>query len=183
MSTVTAQEKRNFLRWFLEHYELKSRPAAWLLKYLSSKDKLLSRVHFVDDVKDLPRSLCISTKCVTMPPFQFVKNKRVGYDVECAFYDIQMFPEEEIWVGLYFKDRANCPKFAAVLEVNPMERQDLVQDHLVSLFAEMILDQAVFEFEKERLLQKIDDALAAGDKERFYLLCEEYQELLKNKYR
>lgn len=178
MSTITISEKKEFIHWFLRNYELRKKEAAWLLSYLSSDEKLLAKVHFVEHVLSLPKSIIITTKCSNMPSFQFLRKRRVGSDVESVFYDLQLFPDEEIYIGLYFQDRTVCPKFAAVLEGNPMERQDLVHDQLLSLFAELILDQAVRQFKLEQLYAKIDESLAKQDKVSFLTLSEELNKLL-----
>jgi uncharacterized protein YpiB (UPF0302 family) len=59
-----------------------------------------------------------------------------------------------------------------------MKRQDLVQDHLLSLFAEMILDRAVQEFKQQKLYERIDHALAIRDEATFLQLSEQWRELL-----
>jgi len=179
VSTVTVSEKKEFIYWFLRSYELQKKEAAWLLSYLSSNETLLAKVHFVEHVLLLPKSIVLSTKCSNRPPFQFSRKKRVGTDVESVFYDLQLFPDEEIYIGLYFQDRTICPKFAAVLEGNPMERQDLVQDQLLSLFAELLLDQAVHRFQKKQLYARIDESLAKQDKASFLQLSEELKKLLE----
>ncbi|MGA8943857.1 MAG: ReoY family proteolytic degradation factor [Thermoactinomyces sp.] len=178
-SSVSVAEKKGFIHWFLDNFELQKKEAAWLLNYLCSNEELLKRVHFVNHVRHLSKSIIISTKCSSMIPFRFTKNKRVGTDVETAFYDIRTYPHEELYIGLYFKERSTCSKYTAVLEVNPMEKHDLVQDQLLSLFAEMLLDQAVREFEKKRLYEKIDDALANRDEETFLQLSERWKEILE----
>jgi uncharacterized protein YpiB (UPF0302 family) len=179
LNTVTVSEKKEFIHWFLGHHELRKKEVAWLLSYLSSKDELLRRVHFVEHVSSLPKSIIISTKCSDMPPFQFSRKKSIGTDVESVFYDLQLFPDEDIYIGLYFQDRTTCPKFAAVLEGNPMERQDLVQDQLLSLFAEMLLDQSVRRFQKKQLYAKIDESLKNQDKITFIKLSKELKKLLE----
>ncbi|AUS08716.1 hypothetical protein C1X05_07570 [Laceyella sacchari] len=179
-SSVTIQEKKEFIRWFLNRYELQKKEAAWLLEFLSSNERLLSRVHFVDHVRHLPKTMIISAKCSKMIPFRFTKNKRVGTDVETAFYDIRTNPNEEVYIGLHFKDRAACPEYAAILEGNPMEKHDLVQDHLLSLFAEIILDQAVKEFQRKELYKRIDHALQARDEETFLRLSEQWVKILES---
>ncbi|SFJ58803.1 YpiB family protein [Thermoflavimicrobium dichotomicum] len=180
-NSITVSEKKEFIEWFLDHYELQKKGAAFLLRYLSSDEKLLKKVHFVENVRYLWKSLIISTKCSNMPPFRFIKNKRVDSDVETAFFDIKFSPDEDIYIGLYFKDRNTCPEYAAVLEGNPMEKQDLVQDKLLSLFAEILLDQAVLDFQEKQLYKKIDDALATGDREAFLQLSEQWRKMLELK--
>ncbi|CAI9392091.1 IDEAL domain-containing protein [Niallia sp. Sow4_A1] len=46
-----------------------------------------------------------------------------------------------------------------------------------SLFAEMVLEKALYDFRKAELKKQIDKTLIAGDKEQFYRLTEELKEL------
>ncbi|PTX59920.1 uncharacterized protein YpiB (UPF0302 family) [Melghirimyces profundicolus] len=179
---VTVSEKKEFIQWFLNRYELARREAAWLLNYLCSDDQLLKRTHFVDSLRHLSKTLLISTRCVRMTPFRFTKNKRVSADVETAFYDLRSNKKEDLYISLSFKDKSTCPEYAAVLEVNPMERQDLVQDTLLGLLAEMILDESVRDFRKKELYRRIDAALENGDEEQFLQLTEQWLEIVENRY-
>ncbi|WP_245726259.1 ReoY family proteolytic degradation factor [Marininema mesophilum] len=177
---VTVSEKKEFIQWFLNRFELQKREAAWLLNYLCSDVELLERTHFVESLRQLPKTLLISTRCIQMTPFKFTKNKRVSSDVETAFYDIRSCPKEDLYISLYFNERSSCPEYAAVLEGNPMEKQDLVQDTLYSLFAEMVLDQSVRDFKEKDLYRRIDEALACGNEKKFLQLTEQWIRIVEN---
>lgn len=177
---ITSSDKKEFIQWFLNQHQLQKREAAWLLSYLASEDRHLDRVHFVDNLRGLPKTLSIAAHPIQMVPFQFTKNKHVSSDVETAFYDIRSCPHDEIYISLFFKDRATCSEYAAVLEVNPMEKQDLVQDSLLGLMAEIVLDQAVRKFYEENLYQRIDQALAQGDEVKFLQLTEQWRKLMES---
>lgn len=175
---ITVNKKRDFIHWFLDNYTLSKKEATWLLTYLASNDKFLERIHFVEDIHDLPKSILISTECVTMTSFKFYKNSRVTPDVETAFLDIRSNPDEDIYIGLFFKDRESSPEYAAILEGNPMERQNLVKDSLLELLAEMTLDEAVRVFNKDKLHKEIDQALIIGDKNKFMELTEQLNKII-----
>jgi len=177
---ITVNDKKEFIKWFLNSYTLSKREAAWFITYLASNDKILERVHFVNDIQGLPKVVLISTECVTMTPFKFYKNNRVTPDVETAFLDIRSNPEEDVYVGLYFKDRDTSPEYAAILEVNPMEKQNLVKDMFLELLAELALDHSILEFQKEKLYAAIDEALLTGDKVRFLDLTSQLNKLSVN---
>ncbi|MDZ5783690.1 IDEAL domain-containing protein [Marinococcus luteus] len=49
---------------------------------------------------------------------------------------------------------------------------------LQSLYAQMMMEYAVFEFNRERLLQKIDDSLDMHDEKAFQEWTEAYKELM-----
>ncbi|MBQ6446136.1 IDEAL domain-containing protein [Cytobacillus oceanisediminis] len=46
-----------------------------------------------------------------------------------------------------------------------------------SLFAEMVLEKALYDFRKVELKRQIDETLIAGDRELFYRLTEELNQL------
>ena len=91
---ITTMEKKNFLQWFLNRYELQNRESAWLITYIMSDEKLLENVHFVDDSTSTKRTILMSTKCVKGISFRFTKGKLVTSDVERAFHDIRLNPDE-----------------------------------------------------------------------------------------
>lgn len=176
---ITVNDKKEFIKWFLNSYKVTKREAAWLISYLASNDSLLEKVHFVDDIHNLPKAILISTDCVTMTPFKFYKNNRVTPDVEAAFSDIRENPEEDIYIGLFFKDRDTSPEYAAILEVNPMEKQNIVRDSLLELVAEIVLDKSIRSFNKEKLYEAIDNALINDDKKTFIELTNQLNKLIE----
>lgn len=165
---IHVTEKKVFIKWFLQNYELQNREAEWLLNYLAQNEEILENVHFIDNFRNLPKTLLISTKCVQMTPFKFYKNKRVTSDVEKAFMDIHNHPKEPIYIGLFFKERNQSPEYASVLEPNPMDDNRNATDALISLQAEMILDYAVRDFKLQYLYRQIDESLDRRDRQRFY---------------
>jgi uncharacterized protein YpiB (UPF0302 family) len=167
---ITNSEKRSFLEWFLQAYELQKRESAWLLTYLMSDEKLLGKVRFVDDIVSSDRSLFMSTKCGKEISFRFTKGTLVTSDVERAFHDIRLNPEEEIYLKLSFQRSESCPEYAAVREVDPMEKYNITSNSWYSLLAEMVLDEAIEKFQKEKLYQQINQSLEEQDKEKFLLL-------------
>lgn len=60
-----------------------------------------------------------------------------------------------------------------------MEKQGVREKHMFSLFAEMILDKAVKEYEKKRIYEQINQALETRDKEAFLQLSEHWRKLLE----
>ncbi|MCL6547746.1 MAG: YpiB family protein [Alicyclobacillus sp.] len=168
-STVTIAEKKQFLRWFLANYQLQSKEAEMLIRYMMTRENVLRRVHFVENFRHLPRVVVVSTTCVPVAPFRYYRrNKPVSTDVEQAFLDLYQHPDEDIYVGLYFKDRATSPAYASVLEeITPLEMEPAVKE-MISLQAEWIIDQAVRGFQRQRLMEAVDEALDRRDRAAFY---------------
>ena len=66
---VNVLEKKRFINWFLNNYQLKRRESVWILNYLMNHERVLEHVHFVDEARLCPKGVVISTKCVDDPPF------------------------------------------------------------------------------------------------------------------
>lgn len=120
----------------------------------------------------------MSTKCVQMTPFKFYKNRRVTSDVEKAFLDIHNHPNEDIYIGLFFKDRNVSAEYAVVLENNPVD-VSRETDALLSLQAELVLDMAVREYRLAKLYEQIDLALDRRDKLWFAELTTELKQMME----
>ncbi|SFV00885.1 YpiB family protein [Alicyclobacillus macrosporangiidus] len=167
-NTVTVAEKKHFLRWFLSNYQLQSREAEMLIRYMMTRESVLRRVHFVDSFRQLPRVIVVSTTCVQAAPFRYYRrNKPVSTDVEQAFLDLYQHPDEDVYVNLYFKDRATSAAYSAVLEeIAPAELEPAVKE-LISMQAEWIIEQAVRNHQREHLMRAVDEALDRGDREAF----------------
>jgi len=167
--TVTATDKKQFIRWFLDHYELKNPEAEWLMQYLAQNEPLLSRVHFTDHFRNLPKAMLLSTTCVQMTAFKYYKNKRVTSDVEKAFLDVHNHPEEDLYITLYFSDRNACREYNAVLEGgSQVEPPSITKaDMMISLQAEMWLDELERGLCERELREQIDRALDTRDRVRF----------------
>ncbi len=172
---ITGADKKQFIKWFLEHYELKNPEAEWLLQYLYSSEQLLAKVHFTEHFRSSPKALLMSTTCVQMTAFKFYKNKRVTSDVEKAFLDVHSHPEEDIYVTLYFNGRNTCSRYLAVLEQVDERAQAVTgTEALMALQAELVLDHIEREWRRERYDREIDVALVNGDRDAFFRLTAEY---------
>ena len=116
---VSVNEKKEFIRWFLNNYQLKRRECVWILNYLISHDQLMAKVHFVEDAEHCPRGIIMSTQCVDDIPFRFYKNSVMTTDAEKSFHDIRLNRDQDIYIELKFKEAHKSYQYAAVLEPNP----------------------------------------------------------------
>ncbi|MBU9711809.1 ReoY family proteolytic degradation factor [Evansella tamaricis] len=174
---VPVLEKRDFLKWFLDQYQLKRRECAWLLNFLMSDDVLMERVHFVEQAEYCPKALLISANDVDSVPFAFHKNQHVTMDAEKSFHDIRLNRTEDIYVQLNFKDKQSIPQYIAVLEENPYLPINTDEANVQSLLAEMILEESLRSFRLNQLEIEIDQALSRGDKTTFHDLVKKYNDL------
>jgi uncharacterized protein YpiB (UPF0302 family) len=163
-ASVSVGEKKQFVRWFLGSYKLKRRECIWILNYLLSNDELLEKTHYC------PRAMVMSTTESKEIPFQFYKGKLMTADAEKSFHDLRLHPEEALYVQLNFPSIPPVPLYLAVLEENPHLPKGAVVSEQDRLLAEQVLKESLSSYQVETILKKIDEALDAGDKERFYEL-------------
>lgn len=177
---VSVNEKKDFIRWFLNHYQLKRRECVWILNYLMSHDQLMEKVHFVEQAQYCPKGLVMSTHCVDEVPFRFYKENVMTTDAEKSFHDIRLNREEDIYIQLNFHASNKAHQYVAVLEENPFMPKSLQISEKERLIAERFLTFSLEKFQRETLLRKIDEALDNNDEKTFFKLTEELKKMKKN---
>ncbi|MDM5320425.1 ReoY family proteolytic degradation factor [Bacillus pumilus] len=170
---VSVNEKKEFIRWFLNHYQLKRRECVWILNYLMSHDSLMEKVHFVEQAEFCPRGIIMSTHCVDEVPFKFYKENIMTTDAEKSFHDIRLNKQQDLFIQLNFRSAYRSPEYAAVLETNPHIPKDLYENEKDKDLAEKVLEHSIATFQKERLMKEIDEALDRHDQETFNKLAKE----------
>ncbi|MBO8177476.1 ReoY family proteolytic degradation factor [Aeribacillus pallidus] len=174
---VSVNEKKEFIRWFLNHYQLKRRECVWILNYLMSHDQLMEKVHFVEDAQYCPRGLIMSTHCVDDAPFRFYKENVMTTDAEKSFHDIRLNKDENIYIQLNFRSARTSHQYAAVLEENPYVPKNIHITEEDRILAEQFLKMCIKDFQKNRLLKEIDQALDQKDEHRFQELVQQLNRL------
>ncbi|MGM9928158.1 MAG: ReoY family proteolytic degradation factor [Bacillus sp. (in: firmicutes)] len=172
---VSVNEKKEFIRWFLNHYQLKRRECVWILNYLMSHDQLMKQVHFVEDAQYCPRGLVMSTHCVEEVPFKFYKSNVMTTDAEKSFHDIRLNREEEIYISLHFRSAYSSHHYAAVLEKNPFVPTNGSNNERDKIVAERVIEQSIQTYQRNKLLEQIDQALDQKD----YVAFEQLTTILK----
>lgn len=176
---VSVNEKKDFIRWFLNHYQLKRRECVWILNYLMSHDQLMEKVHFVDQAQYCPRGLVMSTHCIDKVPFRFYKENVMTTDAEKSFHDIRLNRDEEIYIQLNFNASNQAHQYVAVLEENPYMPKHLQINENDREVAEQFLKASIERFKREKLLSQIDEALDKQDRSAFLILTKQLNNLNK----
>ncbi|AWE07001.1 hypothetical protein DCE79_06115 [Lysinibacillus sp. 2017] len=179
--SVPLHDKKVFIRWFLKNFQLKRREGVWILNYLLSNDELLENVHFVDDAHYCPRAIVMSTVETTSIPFRFYKENIMTSDAEKSFHELRLNAQKSMYVQLNFPNIPPDPLYLAVLEENPYVPNDVVINEKDRIAAEKLLENSLYEFQEQQILNEIDAALDAGDKERFFELSNLLQALKHSK--
>ncbi|MDF2608076.1 MAG: hypothetical protein K0S34_2272 [Bacillales bacterium] len=175
--SVSVTEKKDFIKWFLNHYQLKRRECVWILNYLLSHDNIMRHVHFVDQAQYCPRAVIMSTHCVDEVPFRFYKQNVMTTDAEKAFHDIRLNRDEDIYVQLIFKGAFQNPKYVAVIEENSFIPKHLLINERDKILAETFIKHILRKTHKENLLKQIDEALDNNDEVTFKLLTQKLKKL------
>lgn len=174
---ISVDEKKDFVRWFLNHFQLKKRESVWILNYLMNHESLLSSVHFVNEVKFCPRGMEISAQGVSDPPFRFYKGQVMTNDAEKSFHDLRMNKDEPVFIQMNFENAQACSKYALVLEENPYLPKDYYLNDRDKIEANRFLSHSLLQFKRKQLEGKIDEALLAGNRESFSQLCEQLNQV------
>jgi uncharacterized protein YpiB (UPF0302 family) len=174
---VSVNEKKDFIRWFLNRYQLKRRECVWILNYLMSHDQLMKKVHFVEEAQYCPRGLIMSTHCVEEVPFRFYKENIMTTDAEKSFHDIRLNKDEDIYIQLNFSKSNASYQYAAVLEENPFMPKYLLINEKDRIIAEQFLKSSIETYQRQRLLDAIDEALDKNDKEEFRRLTSQLKNI------
>ncbi|MFS0672666.1 ReoY family proteolytic degradation factor [Ornithinibacillus sp. 179-J 7C1 HS] len=177
---VSVKDKKKFLQWFLNNYQLKKRESVWILNYLINHHEILENVHFVHDAKFCLRSVIITSQCSKEVPFRFYKNHLVTTDAEKAFHDIRLNQHESLYIQLNFNKSNQNHMYAAVLEENPFVPDEYLITQQDKDNASLLLEHSLFEFRKKALLERIDRSLDKQDKDEFNKLVRELRILEAN---
>ncbi len=175
---ISVSHKRNFIHWFLSHFEMKDPMVKWLLESLSSHENLLANVHFTEHLQTDKKAILISTKCVQMAPFKFYHMHRISTDVEKAFLQIHQHPEQELYITLYFRNRLHTQEYKMVLENPEVPLKNAPRQYLESLQVEFFIDELLKTNQIKKLYEQINEALDAHDQKLFMKLSKDYLKLL-----
>ncbi|MGY3777591.1 ReoY family proteolytic degradation factor [Isobaculum melis] len=178
---VSLEDKKMFLSWFLENYQLKRREAMWILTYLLNHDTMMKKVHFVEHAEKTPRGMMLSTVETEIDPFLFYKEGLVLSNPEQAFHEVRSNWKDELYLELVFDNQLMTPEYIAVLEDNPFYRWNDQVDEQLSIEVDQLLEKVSLVNRKKQILQEIDVALEKNNKQLFRSLVKELNELERRK--
>lgn len=159
--SVSVTDKKEFIRWLLNNYQLRRRESVWILNYLMSDDQLMEKVKFVDDVEDTPNGMVMSTTSSNDTAFRFYYNEyEWTHDAERAFHKIHLKRNAEtpIYIQINFENRHKSIMYMGVLENNPYKEDDYISSEDKKL-VEKVLQKSIEDFRVAKIWEKIDQAL------------------------
>lgn len=174
---VSAKDKKSFIKWFLNHYQLKKRESVWILNYIVNHQRLLANVHFVREAKFCPRGLVMTSHCSDEVPFRFYKKQLVTTDAEKAFHDIRMNQHEPLYIQLNFNKSYQSSFYAAVLVENPFIPDDYFITSQDQELAKRLLEKTIYDYQEKSIREKIDQALDKRNQQAFTELTKKLHKL------
>jgi uncharacterized protein YpiB (UPF0302 family) len=172
---VSVQDKKTFIQWFLNHYQLKKRESVWILNYLVNHHDLLVNLHFVRDAKFCPRGIVMTSHCSNEAPFRFYKKQLVTTDAEKSFHDIRLNQDEPLYLQLNFNKSYQNASYVAVLEQNPYTPEEFFITKDDKAMATNLLNQTLYNYKKNKLMREINCSLDEMDQKKFMDLTRQLQ--------
>lgn len=174
---VSVQDKKGFIQWFLNQYQLKKRESVWILNYLVNHDHMLKNVHFIREARFCPRAIIMSTQCTEEVPFRFYKSQLITTDPEKTFHEIRLNQKEPLYIQLNFQAAEQNAVYAAVLEENPFVPDECFISPADRKLVQELLDKLVFDYQRSLLYEDIDKALDEKNKQKFNQLSKQLHKL------
>lgn len=159
--SVSIQEKKDFLTWFIQKHEMLSDELNWFIQDLLDDHRTLEYVHFVERVEDCPKGIVITIRQDGDLSFLFFKGKVRTNDIYTAYHELQLYQEDHIFVKVNFPDDRRNTLYQAVLEADHAFRREVKQ------VTEQLLHKVATEGEITILQQEIDRSLLEKDYESF----------------
>lgn len=174
---VQLKEKKQFLKWFLQRYQMKRRESMWILNYLLNHDIVLNKAKFVESVEKTPRGIRMSAVGTDTEAFKFYKDGHAFDNPEQAFHEVRLNWHTDLYIELIFSDAWMSSEFVSVLEDNPFASWNDSISQELSQEVNMAIDQFQLQERKNEVTREIDEALEADNKVRFFELTNELKAL------
>lgn len=160
-----ARSKAEAIRSFLDYHQPKLPEARGFLQFLLAKEDILRRLELVTDLTDCQHAILVSAKGAGTWPFFYRKGEKHFHKTSQAVVELMKHVPETICLCL----STTPPEWSE-------ERQEFM-GMLSSWHDQVFHDELDKVTRRQLLLQRIDDALATGDRGSFERLTEELRQL------
>jgi uncharacterized protein YpiB (UPF0302 family) len=159
------KSKAEEIRSFLEHHQPKLPEARGFLQFLLAKEDILRRIEIVSDLTDCRHAILVSAKGSGSWPFFYRRGDRYFLKTSHAVVELMKFVPEKIYLCL----STDPPEWSE-------ERQEFLE-MLSRWHDELFAEELERIIRRQTLLDRIDEALAAGDRGSFEQLTTELRQL------
>lgn len=185
MDKATLEDKRDFIRHFLEKQELKNKLCHSLLNYLSNYDELLDKLHFVDNARSYEHAIVVTAKYMDYVPFAFYSKGSVSADPESTFKTFQVEHKtnnfRDLYIQVNFIGKEADYRYLNIVE-NRIESTELRKQNVEDKkLAHSFIATSMNEFAIQALYKKIDTSLDERNEVDFQLYSTELLSILQKK--
>ncbi|WP_088104514.1 YpiB family protein [Halalkalibacter urbisdiaboli] len=117
---VSASEKGQFIKWFLDQHRLKHKEARMLLEYILKRHHLLENISFTEKIQIKEKTIVISSINSDEPGFVYYYNQRKTEDVSKALGDLMANPTDKVYLVFNFFGKVHNQRYAQLIET-PIE--------------------------------------------------------------
>lgn len=160
-----ARGKAEAIRLFLDQHQPKLPEARGFLQFLLAKEDILRRLEIVPELNDQRHAILVSAKGSGTWPFFYRRGDRYFHKTSQAVVELMKFVPEQIYLCL----SAEPPEWSE-------DRQEFL-DTLATWHDELFAEEIDKVTRRQELLERIDKALAAGDRGSFVQLTHELRQL------
>lgn len=172
-SKIRIGEKKRFLKWFTENYEMKSPDIPWMLKWIMSSDRILENLEFVDDVSMESGGLIVNTKEMEGNATVFFCSNFSSKDPDRIFREIRSSKNIKLRLQLNFPDKYECETYFLVAsEEDFLAKKDMIDGEIDILLKDIVVNSSIITLKKE-----LDKSLDNRDEETFIKLSKKLREL------
>ncbi|EXJ22421.1 hypothetical protein co-occurring with TPR domain protein [Alkalibacterium sp. AK22] len=176
-SRIQLKDKKKFLKWFLQRYQMKRRESMWILNYLLNHDIVLNKTKFVERADQTPRGIKMATVGTDEEAFRFYKDGQEFDHPEQAFHEVRLNWHTDLYIELIFQDALLSPEYVSILEDNPFAKWNDQLDQTIDEEVDEAVDSFCQQEKRHQLLEAIDHALETQNREDFYSLANELKAL------
>jgi uncharacterized protein YpiB (UPF0302 family) len=174
---VSTTEKSNFLKWFLQHHQLKHKDARILIEHLVKQHPILENLTFTNSIKSGEKTIVISSMQSDQPGFVYYNGKRKMEDVSKALGDVMSNPADKLNIVLHFYGRQSNQRYLQLVEPSRDYFVRYKQFQEYSIETDKLIEKSLIDQELKKVRAQIDEALDQNDKQLFNKLVERLQEL------
>ena len=164
---IDLSAKKKFLSWLIQCVTLKRRESYWILNYLLNHEAVLNRVVFVQGAIYTPRGLMITDQEQDGIGLEMMVNKHLITEPEDIFLNIRKERKSILYLEIMFEEMLSTNYYLSVIEENPYQPLDEEFTQTFELSFADFFEEDAKAFKINQLVEAINQALEAGDKESF----------------
>jgi uncharacterized protein YpiB (UPF0302 family) len=173
MNWVSTTRKGEFLKWFLEHHQLKNKEARRLVEYIQKNHHILKNISFTDSIHPRERTIVISSINSDETGFLFHFNGQKTEDVSRAFGSLMNSPADKVYLILNYFGKHSDHRYSQLVETHRLSSiKQYEQSDKDAKETDLVVEIALL---KSRINKALDDR----DEELFHQLVKKLKEIQK----